>query len=214
MKAIEPCPDLPASWSQLLPPGDRRRQPVEDFIRDAYRSHYGARLSQLPPYLFVLRGAAGDIQAASGVRPAREGKLFLEIYLDHPVEAAVATALGRPVERGEIVEVGSLAVTRAGYARLLIEHLTAFLHERSYRWVTFTAIPALRNAFHRLGLEPKPICVADPGRLGPARQEWGRYYDRCPVVMCGSIGEGYRRLKQPPAPPQGGMGAFGQGAGR
>lgn len=183
--------------SELFGPDDAGRDEVEAFIRASYWRHYRATLSALPPYLLVLRDGLGEIVAACGLRPTTTGsRLFLEAYLDEPVEAAVGRLLHRCVQRRDVVEVGSLAVRHPGAARVLIQAMTAFLCQQGFRWVVFTAVPALRNAFHRLGLRPAEICPADPARLGSESAAWGSYYDGGPLVMCGDIGEGYRRLQK------------------
>lgn len=101
-----------------------------------------------------------------------------------------------PARRQDITEVCSLATRRPGHARLLIERLTHHLHHGRQRWVVFTAVARLRNAFARLGLEPVALAPADPARLGPARSRWGSYYDESPLVMAGDVAGGYQRLQR------------------
>ena len=129
-------------------------------------------------------------QAAAGYAAASVQALFLEQYLDGPIELTLAAALGRPVARAGIVEEGNLAAVSAGMARALIPLLARHLHRLGYRWVAFTATRALRNTFHRLGLRPLRLTRADPARLPDGGASWGTYYDHDPVVMAGKISHG------------------------
>ena len=170
-----------AHWS-FARVGARERPAVEAFIRRGFERAYGARLARLMPALMALRRDAG-ILAACGLRAAAGEKLFLETYLDQPVEAALSLATGLALGRADIVEVGNLVIARAGVARRLIFHLTTHLHTAGPAWVVFTAVPALRNNFTRLGIPLVTLAAADGGRLpAAARAEWGDYYEQAPLV--------------------------------
>jgi len=166
------------------------RPEFEDFIAARFARAYGARVTHFLPHLLGVRDGLGRWQAAAGYGAAEGAQLFLEQYLDAPVERALAGALGRPVVRGEIVEVGNLAAVSAGAARRLIPQLARHLHRLGYRWVAFTATRALRNSFLRLGLRPLAIAPADPARLADGGASWGAYYAQDPVVMAGKIALG------------------------
>jgi len=164
-----------------------QRQPVEDFIRQRFAAHYGARIRQFMPCLLGLEADDGSLHGAVGFRGAESGRLFLERYLDHPIERTIARHVGNPVMRDEIVEVGNLAADGVGTARLLIVALTRVLAAEGFRWVSFTGTPSLINSFHRLGLALHSLGAADPARMGAELADWGRYYDTRPQVMVGEV---------------------------
>jgi hypothetical protein len=166
------------------------RAAFEDFIAARFCRAYGARVTHFLPHLLGVRDGFSRWQAAAGYAVAGAQALFLEQYLDLPIECALAAALGRPVARSSIVEVGNLAAVSAGMARVIIPQLARHLHRLGYSWVTFTATHALRNSFHRLGLWPLPLTPADPARLADGGASWGTYYDQDPVVMAGKISLG------------------------
>ena len=166
------------------------RASFEQFIAARYAQAYGARLTHFLPQLLGVPGAAGGWRAAAGYGPAQAEALFLEQYLDQRVEQVLAAALGRPVARSEIVEVGNLAAVSSGMARVLVPQLARHLHRLGYGWVVFTATRALRNAFARLGLRPLPLAPADPARLPDGGASWGSYYAQDPMVMAGKIALG------------------------
>ena len=177
-------------------PSDRLA--VERFIGERFAAAYGARLTSFMPRLLALRTTNGELVGACGLRSASQ-RLFVERYLDQPIEEAIGQELGITVERQQIVEVGQFAGVGAGAARAIILHLTASLFGEGVRRVTFTGTARLRNAFHRLGLEPIDIAVADPARLARDEQlQWGSYYHCQPRVQFGNIAEGFGRLTQPP----------------
>lgn len=166
------------------------RATFENFIAARFARAYGARVNHFLPHLLGIRDGLARWQAAAGYAAAGEQTLFLEQYLDQPIERALAAALGRPIARPGIVEVGNLAAISAGMARTIIPQLARHLHRLGYIWVVFTATRALRNSFHRLGLRPLPLTRADPARLADGGASWGTYYDQDPVVMAGKIALG------------------------
>lgn len=166
------------------------RAAFEHFIAARFGRAYGAHVTHFLPHLLGVRDGLARWQAAAGYASADAQALFVEQYLDHPIESTLAAALGRPVARTGIVEVGNLAAISAGMARAIIPQLARHLHRLGYLWVVFTATSALRNSFYRLGLRPLPLVRADPGRLPDGGASWGTYYDQDPVVMAGKIAHG------------------------
>jgi len=178
------------------------RETVAQFIRNRFLADHAARLDHLMPRLFSLSTADGQMVAGFGLREASQARLFMECYLDEPVEARIARLAGRPVERARIVEVGNLAAHPGG-ARSMIALLTRHLHRLDFEWVTFTGVQRLRSAFHRLGLRPLEIAQAVPDRLSDAeRKAWGRYFESRPIVMAGHVPSGYRLLCRAQRPRQ------------
>lgn len=171
-----------------------RRDAAEAFIRERFATRYGASVRQFMPTLLQLEDDAGRVHGAVGVRGAAEDVLFLERYLDRPVEAELARRLGSPVGRARIVEVGNLAARGPGHARLLIVALTDLLVAHGFDWVVFTGTPEVLNSFRRLHLSPLPLGEADPARMGDELGDWGSYYDSHPQVMAGDIRAGHERL--------------------
>jgi hypothetical protein len=167
------------------------RASCEDFIAARFDRAYGARVASFSPYLLGVRDALGRWRAAAGYTPAAGRRLFLEQYLDLPIEQALAQR-GHAVERTSIVEVGNLAATSIGMARTLIPLLASHLHRLRYEWVVFTATRELRNTFARLGLRPLAVATAEPSRLADGGATWGSYYAMDPVLMAGRISHGVR----------------------
>ena len=187
----------------LASPGSARRAALEQFVRQRFEQQHGARIRHFMPCLFSLENQAGQLLGAVGVRSAGSGPLFLERYLDKPIQNAIGARLGHTEPgRDELVEVGNLAANSPGAARLLIVALTDLLVALGFRWVTFTGTPTLLNSFQRLGLAPIALGEADPARMGEELVDWGRYYDSRPWVMAGDIHGGHQRLLQMGAYPR------------
>lgn len=181
-------------WLQFVGPEDAGRTHLEHHIHATYAQVYGANVKEFMPTLVVLQSANGNLLGVMGLRAADHGPLFLEAYLDHPVEQAIALHSGGRVERKQIVELGNLAAGSPGAARLLVMALNAFLQGAGFEWVCFTAVPALKNAFRRLDLGLLELAPADPRRLGPAARDWGSYYEGRPTVVAGNVPYGFGRL--------------------
>ncbi len=178
---------LPAQGLRVHAADSPQRDEVEDFIRGIYRSRHGAEVRHFAPVLVSQRGADGELIAAAGYRSADAGALFLERYLDGPIEAHLRqTGAVMPV-RQRIVEVGHLAGSRAGAGRALILALGPHLARQGFQWVVSTLTQELRHLFLRLGIAPLALGVADPALLGDDASAWGSYYDHSPVVLAGQL---------------------------
>lgn len=157
------------------------RAAAERFVAGVFRARYGAELHGFAPTLATLHDDAGAITAAAGWRAAGDGPLFLERYLDAPVDALLG------VPRARIVEVGHLAATRAGDGRRLILRLGPLLAAQGFQWVASTLTEELRHLFLRLGIAPLALGTADPALLGDEAARWGRYYAHRPLVLAGAL---------------------------
>ena len=174
-------------------PGEPGRREVERFIGQIYAARYGADLQAFAPCLVSLRNE-GRIVAAAGYRPAAEGSLFLERYLDGPVETLLPPGPARRFGREGIVEVGHLASGCAGEGPRLIRLLGMHLATLGFDWVVSTLTQELRALFLRLGIEPVTLGVAHPSALGPDAARWGTYYDHRPTVLAGQLAPALRRI--------------------
>ncbi len=192
----------PGDLRLVLAPRGERRSAVETFIRQRFAEHYQARVQHFLPCLLGLEAADGRLHGAVGYRSAEDHSLFLERYLDVPIEQAIYQQCGKTVARNAIVEVGNLAAEGTGMARVLIVALTELLVAQGFDWVAFTGTSTLRNSFRRLGLAPQALGFADPRRLGQDVANWGSYYDSRPQVMVGAILGGHQRLIQQGAYPR------------
>ena len=174
--------------------GDRAE--VEAFIRETFALAYGASVRSFMPRLLAICLKNGDLLAAFGVRSARDERLFLENYLDQPIEQAIEEKMGVKPDRSKIVEIGNLAAIYPGGVRWMLVALTVMLYEEGYEWVVFTGTSALRNGFNKLGLHPVEICPARIERLDAEEQIcWGTYYDNKPTVMFGNIRQGFEAMR-------------------
>jgi len=169
---------------------------VTGFIHDTYLRAYNAEVDTFMPQIMRVTNAVGEYRAVMGYRDAGHERLFLENYLDEPIEASISRYLGKPIDRSTIVEVGNLAEAKAGDARLAIIASTAYLSALGFRWVVFTGVTRMRNVFRKLGLDTRELMAADESRL-PAEEvaKWGAYYQGNPVVCFADIKHGHDNLQ-------------------
>lgn len=172
---------------------DGGRTQVENYIADVFQKQHGAVVNQFMPLLITLECEAGNILAVAGLRTAAGEKLFLEQYMDFPIEKIVSSKLSQKSNRNHIAEIGNLASTKQGASRYLFVALTALLVEWDLTWLAFTGTHQVLNVFSRLGLNPVQVCRADPQRLESA-SHWGTYYDNNPQVMVGDVLGGFKAL--------------------
>lgn len=174
-----------------------RRAELEAFIAERYRTAYGARIRRFMPQLFALLGADGELEAAAGLRRGDERPLFVEQYLDQPVEALLAARFDRSVDRERVCEIGHLCGTGHGIGRRLFPLLACWMHEQGIEWAVFAATSTLRQMFERMQVRPLPLAPATGERLGAAMADWGSYYDTDPWVVGGPLQLGQRLMDLP-----------------
>ena len=179
----------------LIEAPENRRQ-AETFIRDQFRQEHNARLSHFARHLVALTDAELRIQACVGFQGAQETPLFLEQYLDQPIEQRLSQLEGRRVPRHSILEVGNLASRYSGCTRRIILSLGHYFLQQGYQWLVITATPRVLNSFAKLGvgLELIPLAAARPERLGAQGADWGTYYDQQPMVVAGRFSHGLQQL--------------------
>ena len=144
------------------------------------------------PQLLALFDEQGEVLAAVGMRDASRQRLFLEYYLDHPVELSVRELAGVTVERERIVEIGNLASRDRRASRRLFNLLARHLHAERFEWAVFTGCSSLHRMFAALGIETVTLGRALQSRLPVEQQTWGGYYEDDPHVVAGCVGLGRR----------------------
>jgi hypothetical protein len=171
-----------------------QRRRVERFIEQTFHHAYGAEIGGHYPTLMSVHDEEDNILAAVGFRFAKEEPLFLEQYLDVPVEQMLRDHYPKPVEREVIVEVGNLASLGQGASIFLFAALNAYLAQQGIKIVTFTATDFLHRYFTKLGMSTVVLGEADQGRLRDGGVSWGTYYKENPRVVSGSVKQVLLRL--------------------
>ncbi len=160
------------------------RREVEQFIHDVFAKTYGADVQNFMPLLISLRDENGDLVAAFGLRPASESPLFLEQYLDAPVETVLSRRFNKTITRNQITEIGNLAVANPRNAGVLIAHVIQHTLDMGLEWAVATAHHSLQNGLVKGGRDVYALQAADPARLGAAElTSWGSYYHNSPQVV-------------------------------
>ena len=180
---------------EQLPRNHPRRACLERFIAEVYLRRYGARIDHFAQQLIAFQDEVGNWLAAAGYTPAGNAALFVEQYLDVPVEEALTARIGTPVARHQVVEAGNLAAVGPGAARDMIVSLAGLLHRLQLGWVVLTGTRTLLNSFFRLGLAPIALAHAKPHRLPDCGKGWGDYYQTGPIVVAVDITAGFLSLQ-------------------
>ena len=164
--------------------GDAARKEVESFIHAVFKNTYGADITNFMPHLVALRDSNGILMAAFGLKKATDGPLFLERYLDEPIEALVSKQLGHQVSRHQITKIGNLAVANPRNAGILIAQVIQHSLDLGIEWCVATAHHSLQNGVIKGGRDVYPLFLADKARL-PAEEQakWGSYYKNMPQVV-------------------------------
>ena len=160
------------------------RQELEAFIAQKFERQHSAQIHHFLPYLLSLRDS-DNLGAVVGLRPAHEGELFLERYLDVPIEQAISQAFWTPVDSDRIVEIGNLAAATPSSAYMLFTILAGVLHQAGLRWVVCTATPQVKFMLDKIQFPSRTICTADAACLKDDTSQWGDYYASRPQVIVG-----------------------------
>lgn len=169
-------------------PGLLRRR-FEEHVAAGYARAYGARIDEFLPRLFALIDERFDVGGVIGARGAGESPLFLERYLDQPIERVLSGRTGSAVARHGLFEVGNLTAARPGLGRLLVALLASWLDGYCGEWAVFTGTRALLNLFRHMGVPVVDLGPADGLRLGGDLAKWGTYYDTGPRVSAARVGD-------------------------
>lgn len=168
-------------------PAAHDRSQVESFIADVYFNVHRARLHAFMPALFAIRGDAGQVEAAIGMRRVAAEPTFLEQYLDANIETMLTAISAEPVDRQRIAEVGNLASISAGASRVLIAFMVYHLQSVGVDWAVCTGTNAVRAALRRVGVGFEWIADARAECLGEEQANWGSYYRNNPHVLAVNI---------------------------
>lgn len=160
------------------------RLEVERFIAAVFHQVYGATITHFMPELVALRDQHGILVAAFGLRHATDEHLFLEQYIDEPIEVLMRRQLGRAVTRQDITCIGNLAVANPRNAGVLIAHIIQHSLEIGIAWGVATAHHSLQNGLIKAGRDITPLATAHPDRLAPEEAaRWGSYYRHTPQIV-------------------------------
>ena len=167
--------------------GAPERAELEAFVQNAFARKHDASVTSFMPTLLSFRDTGGALRGVIGLRSAAPKPLYLEQYLEQPVEAAIATATGQAVQRHQVVEVGNLAGVNCRAAMRMVAALPDYLLAQDYRWIVFTATSAVRGILQGFDAPLVELARADVSRVSNSPDRWGRYYENDPRVLAGYL---------------------------
>ena len=173
---------------------ERRR--IERFIEQKFRYSYRAEITHHYPILMSVHDEDDNILAALGFRYANEESLFLEHYLNTPIEAALSQAYRTNISRHDVTEIGNLASDGQGASIFLFTALNAYLEQQGKTVNVVTATDFLHRYFKKLGLKSKELAKANQSLLADGGLSWGSYYDENPRVIAGHVSQVLIKLRK------------------
>lgn len=179
--------------------GTQDWQESADLVSKVFARSFGAEITP-DPEEFIAYVAPGDdgrdaVQACIGVSFPENGPVFLERYLEGSLEETLSRETGQPIERHQIVQLGSVASVQplAGAEIYRAFPLISTCLGRSYAVMTMTDRSARLAA--RIGLITHRLCEADGSRLEPEElATWGTFYDQKPAVRWGTLADHTQQL--------------------
>ncbi|WP_075180415.1 thermostable hemolysin [Pantoea sp. 1.19] len=189
-------PTIQAPYQLRLADGTAQTATLQQFIQRAYRQEFNATIPHFLPLLLGLYRADGELVGACGLHRADAGPLYLERYLDTPIEQVFAAKTGERLSRPRLIEIGNFACAESGNARILFAALCLLLCANRLDHIAFTGTRKLRNIFHRLHLSPVELAPACADKIGAEGSLWGAYYENQPQVMVGQLRGGYDTLRK------------------
>jgi hypothetical protein len=177
--------------------GSLQRHEAEDYVARCFAKAYQARITRFMPYLLTM-SCVGNISGVAGIRPATSSPLFVEQYLDAPVEDELAVIYNRFIPRDEIFELGNLSAMRPGVCQLIYMIGASVAYRAGFRYGVFACTQQVARALQKLRFSVKSIASADPDRLTGGAVQWGSYYETLPTVTVIDIAESMRALSELP----------------
>ena len=175
---------------------DVLRPKLEAFISSSYKQVFNAKLKNYLPNLVAATSVNDEIQAAFGYCDAGRKSLFLESYLDKPIETLLSQRLGCPIKRQKIVEVGNLSITRNTNSVKIMRDIASHLQSFGYEWIVCTATRYLRMLFIKSGSRPIAIAQASQSKVNQDGTDWGNYYATPTEILVGNINQSLSLIEQ------------------
>jgi len=163
------------------------------FTKDQYEERFACELSEFHPNTVSVY-ENNILTAVAGFRGAASGQLFLEQYLDTPIEDCIWAKFTPPAKRHEIVELGGFAASSRHAAFPLMMYLAPALHKLGYTKLVCTANKPIQICLKRLGLNPIFVADADQTKLAASDERWGTYYKGHPQIFTGDIKAGIQAM--------------------
>jgi len=179
--------NAPDNVFSVVGPDAPDRARLESRIRSGFGMHFGACIDGFMPRFALYQHASGAT-GVIGVRRASGDPLFLEQYLEMPIEQLISVAAGVNVNRPTIAEVGQFIVDDRDIVGAFFRDLVPFLTSEGFDWVCFTGTNRIRAILNRVGFRGMPVAAADAARVEDG-DRWGKYYDYEPVVIVGRLGD-------------------------
>ncbi|MBU2713561.1 thermostable hemolysin [Zooshikella harenae] len=171
-----------SQWIWSLTTVHPLRNEVEQFIQGGYWHYFNASEISFLPELTSL-WVNGQLKAAAGYCYAAQRTLFLEHYLNKPIESLLALRWQQDIVREDILEIGNLFASFSGGLRTLVIFFLRLCQAQQTPYVVFTATKQLAGSFQRLGVPLYALGKASAAALGDQQQHWGRYYEHQPQVV-------------------------------
>jgi hypothetical protein len=163
------------------------------FVAQQYARRFSSLITRFYPHMFIACENGGCV-AVAGFRGAAADTLFLENYLDAPVEEYLRSSFGSAVDRHHIVELGGFAAINRSSAFALMQYLAPALYELGYEKLVCTANAPIRKCLVKLGLNPVVLAEAASEKVIKGGDDWGNYYASNPRVLAGDIEAGMQAM--------------------
>jgi len=174
---------------------DKGRQAVEQQIQNAYEKSFGARVSHFMPTLISAGIANTSPHLNFGLCCAADQTLFLENYLQAPVEQVLSSTVRSQISRKCIAEIGNLTFDHTENLQQDLMSIASYCQQQGYRYVVCTATRALRLLFLRAGMKPVLLGQATLNNAPKDGSHWGDYYETAPQIIGGNVLLGLQHLQ-------------------
>lgn len=162
---------------------------AKTLITERYQAAHGAQVEGTYEHYEMIVGRGGHAEATMGYRFAGDEPLFLEAYLDNPIEHVLGLRLDAMIDRRRIVEIGDHA-SRSALATIALWRRAASRLEPHADFVVAVLTASLRSMFDRIGLNLIELAPARAACLPQTAENWGRYYESDPMICAGEIAAG------------------------
>jgi hypothetical protein len=183
---------------ELLPHESGSKSAAENMISEGFKRAFLANLESFMPQLLSMH-CMSKLSGVAGICLAGNQHLFLEQYLDAPIETEPAKHSNLSVNRHCIAEIGNLVAAKNGASLAVFVVLACALQRAGFTHMVSTATESLREKFQCLGLRTCFIANAQISKLETKNQSnWGTYYQTDPQVIAAELEAANELISQRP----------------
>lgn len=166
---------------------------VEAFINKSFKKKYSTEAKFVPSILISLNYNKRIFEVL-GMGLAESGPLFLEQYLQYPIEQEIGFFYKTAIKRESIAEMGTVISFCRSTKQLLLILLINYLYKTNREWLVLLSNSEIENTLKRMHFTTVPFSDESIKK----KEQWAGYLNDESRIMYGHIPSAMSILMQKP----------------